>query len=186
MKQYFSLYLMMILLLGTLLSLSSCEPDDPDDLIDDDITEASFNTMSFNLNGGSYSNKYVDMDNFFDQKTRVGFVDSLGGYIEAFTISEFDGGTVVLEFRVPGAKADTVFYEASDVDFFGDERKEFNFEFVGNQLKLKNINILITEYGEVGERVKGIFNAQLYDFTAGTSPELVYMNDGIFDFKRTQ
>lgn len=164
------------------LGMWSCtdEPEDPTDNTPDP------NELSFTLTGGSYSNKLFEINNFFDRVSRTGFIDSLGGFTEIFSVGEFDTKTIVLEMRLPGSKTDTVFYDSNTSDYVTDYRKHFNLTVDGNILLLRNVNILVTEYGDVGDRVKGVFNAQVVDFAQGTNSSTVYVNDGKFDLVRTQ
>ncbi len=165
------------------LSIWSCG-DDPVDPIDNNPDPSE---LSFTLSGGSYDNKLFEINNFFDRVSRSGFVDSLGGFTDLFSVGEFDTKTIVLEMRIPGSKADTVFYDSNTSDYVTDYRKYFNLTVDGNVLLLRNVNILINEYGAVGDRIKGVFNAQVIDFSQGTGGStIVYVNDGKFDLVRKQ
>lgn len=173
-----------------LFSLWSCNKnnDDPIDTNPDDTTAVAENELTFKIVGGpdAYNGKTVFFTNFFLDETYVGVVDSINGtVIEGVAL--WDNKPAYLKILLPDTIAQFYKFEETFPPTYPDVNKYFEINLNG-ALSLQQIaytNIKITEYGAVGGRIKGTINAKLYDYSQGFE-EIVFINEGEFDFLRTQ
>lgn len=172
-----------ILVVFTLFFQTSCEkePDTPPVVINETPQE-----VSFIINGGTtYNNKYITFSNFNAVVTQSSFNDTTGiSTVKA--LGQWDNLNVFMEVFFPNDTTGFYLIEEPQPPLFEiPDDRFFRLILGSNEMYLKYINLIITQYGKPGERIKGTFNGQMYDYSANGNGELIYINNGKFDIIRT-
>jgi hypothetical protein len=131
----------------------------------------------FVINGGGYMNQTVTFNGG----------NTIGDYWlgSATTLCQIDGitelGHVYIEMKFHGQQTGVINYST-----FVDSTKYFWLDIFGNNDMQEylpdadhQLNVNITQYGAVGDSIKGTFSGQLYDF-----PNTVTITDGRFAVRR--
>lgn len=143
------------------------------------------NELSYVIFGGtSFNNKFVSFNDFVPDINEAGFVDSIG-LSRLFSAAQWNGEFVSLDIYFPTTEIGHYFMQAPEPpDFVIDPEHFFKAEIGANEFYMRYINVYIDEYGEVGERIIGRFDGQVYDFSTGQQ-ELLSINNGEFNLLRT-
>lgn len=150
------------------------------------INEAE-NEVSFIINGGSaYNGKYITFNNFNELVTKAGYNDTTGlTHISA--LAQWDNANAFMEIYFPGDSLGYFFMQEPQPPLFEIPQDRFFRVTLDNaELFIKYLNLSITKYDEVGKRIEGNFNGQLYDYFHNPNGELININNGIFNLKRTE
>lgn len=181
---YTNFYLALFFILTSALFMSSCseEPDDTTIIVPMDTLT---NRVQYLLNGGGFSNRFVQYSDFVEAQTGVWY-DAASGSTTIRTSAKWNGQIASLHIVVPGGVKDTT-YVFEDPDFVFEENKWFDIIVESSrQLYVDNydfVNITIEEYGEVGELVKGTFFG---GFEEAATNAHIQVNNGQFEIIRQQ
>ena len=159
----------------------ACNKDD--EIIDppDPPVPEEKNTISFIVEGGtSFNNLFIEYADFAP--------DSEGGYFEE------DDATNIFSRAVWNDVQCTMWLnfsgkEPAQFSILPDDLpsidKLFKIDIDTIELHAYELDFDITEYGEIGERIKGSFHGTMLDYTYDTAGELVAIKNGSFDLERT-
>jgi len=162
----------------------ACKKDDNQPPV---VINEEENEVSFIVNGGSaYNGKYVTFSDFNELVTKAAFVDSIGlTHIEA--LGQWDNANVYMEIYFPGDTTGYYFLQEPQPPLFEiPDDRYFTITLDNAVLFVKYLNLAITKYDEVGKRIEGTFNGQLYDYYHNPNGEVINVNNGVFNLKRTQ
>lgn len=178
-------YFLLLFILATIAATQfACKDDDNNPPV---VINEEENEVSFIVNGGSaYNGKYITFSNFNELVTRADYVDSIGlTHIEA--LGQWDNANAYMEIYFPGDTAGYYLLQEPQPPLFEIPDDRFFAITLDNAvLFIKYLNLAITKYDEVGKRIEGTFNGQLYDYYHNPNGEVININNGVFNLKRTQ
>jgi len=147
----------------------------------------SSNVVSFEAHGGNedLDNKFVSFNDFNTTVTQAGYIDSLG-VTEISVLGQWQDEVAYMELIFPGNELATFFLEEPQPPNFEPTSGEYFYLRVQGttDLHLKYMNVFVTEYGEIGERIKGTFNGMMYEYSTGEE-QTVSVQNGTFNLLRT-
>ena len=186
MKMKKTILLLWVFTLALLLT-QACDKTDEPPVIEPDPEIA--NEIGFTVNGqySSLNNKNIRFDEFNTNEDVVwyGYDENIDA-TQLKAVGKWKDNNVFFKCYFSGKTPGS--YEFVEADFTeGSETQAFHIVVGETELYVRWLNFTIEEYGDIGERIKGTFNAQMVDVAANPANggELVYINNGKFDLKRT-
>lgn len=164
-----------------LLGISACKDSTPDDNNNDvqDQVKAS-------LNNGGFNNQFVVFSDIDPDAMEAGYIDSLQ-ITRLSVIGFWNAQNALFQFEMEGNSPNATVNYAETLPPNAQcptANPCFVLQLGMNQLIItQDITVHITEYGAVGERIKGTFEGQMIDIQSG---ETVDISNGQFNLKRTQ
>lgn len=182
---FFYKYLLLFFALTAVVALQSAckEEENPPPVI---INEEE-NEVSFIVNGGSaYNGKYITFSDFNDLVTKAAYIDSTG-LTHIAALAQWDNANAHIEIYFPGDTTGYYFLQEPQPPLFEiPDDRYFTITLDNAVLFVKYLNLTISKYDEVGKRIAGTFNGQLYDYYHNPNGEIININNGVFNLKRTQ
>ncbi len=184
---------LLLFFLAVLLSFSACKKDP--DVDPPEVIENNDNKIRFLLNSSTnldFNNKLIEFNNFNIDASEAGY-QADGDYTHLRMIATWKDDVATMEVKFPGKEIGTIiFNEPEDIANPGYPTDDKFFRVYINQmpqqefggLAIKQVTIAVTEYGEIGEPIKGTFSAVVYEYTS-LNEQVVAINNGTFELIRT-
>ncbi|MGB0931504.1 MAG: hypothetical protein ACPGVB_12040 [Chitinophagales bacterium] len=175
---------MSAILLGTLLTFSSCKEDDMSEP-EPPIEEPAPNDVRFQLRGGSFGEQNIVFEKTEGTISKTGYNEDTGT-TRLYTLSPQTNSNQndIIDIYLPFTPNQGIGqYVLEDVKRQS-KLEDFNIYVGGTkQVSLETVTVEIDEYGDIGGRIKGRFFGRGLDESIGAVG--VIINFGEFDMLRT-